>query len=109
MKKIFALILLLLCSNLWATEIQCQTDIEGVDAVIKKSPDTGFYYLLVFQGNEVKPIPLTSQSIEDTPSVFCYKDERLYIEIDLSSQKGMLHVTNESKVNLSACYSSDKT
>ncbi len=108
MKKLFALILLVLCSTLSATEIQCQTNIEGIDAVIKKSPNTGIYYLLIFQNNEVNPVPLTNNTIEDTPPIFRYKDELLFIEINLNSQKGTLNITNERDVDLTSCYSSEK-
>lgn len=109
MKFLLATLLIILSLQLQATEIQCKTSLEGIDIAIKKSPDTGRYYLLIFQGEGVNPVPLKSDSIQETKALFHYEDEVLTLKIDREKKEGTLLVINEAPILLTSCKDFDLT
>lgn len=103
MKKYFWAFFILISLNSYALEIQCKTNFDTVDAVIKTSEDSGLTYLLLMSGDSVSPIPLNNNPIQVNESLFNYKDSQLNLSIDRKELKGSLTFSDGTKADLLNC------
>ncbi len=101
MKKIF--LLCLLTSNIAALEVQCKTDLDDVEAVIKKSEDTSITYLVLIQGSQVSPLPLFDENIAISSTSFKYLDETVNININRNLGNGSIAIAANETLHLSNC------
>lgn len=103
MKSMLLIITLLIHSaTLFATEIQCQSNVEGIDIVIKKSPQTQLFYLLLFKEENVLPIRLNSSSIFMTDKSLNYNHDEVKVFINLEELVGEVEL-KDSLFTLSKC------
>lgn len=103
MKKLSFLLLCLFTSSIAALEIQCQTNLDDVEAVIKKSEDTSITYLVLIQGNQVSPLPLFNESITISSNSFKYLDETVNINMNRDLGNGSIAITGNETLHLSNC------
>lgn len=103
MKKILWALLFLLSYKSIALEIQCKTDFNAVDAVVKTSPDSGITYLLLMSGESVTPIPLTSGNVEINPLSVNYTDSQLALNINRDLLTGEIVFEDGTIVQLKEC------
>jgi hypothetical protein len=103
MRKLLWAFFVLISIKSFALEIQCKTDFDSVDAIIKTSPDSGITYLLLMSGESVTPIPLTSGNVQTSPQSVNYTDSQLALNIDRVLLNGEVVFDDGTIVQLQEC------
>ncbi|MCR9204388.1 MAG: hypothetical protein NXH75_07420 [Halobacteriovoraceae bacterium] len=91
-----------------ALEIQCSTEWEEIDLVIKTSESSGTTYMLFLKGNQLEKYwPLPEGSFQSTGDSFQFKDDQTHLKIHLGGE-GVLSSTpplfrETEEIKLSSC------
>jgi len=102
MKKILITLSIFLSCFTHALEIQCDTNVQDIDVVIKTSPDTGITYLLFLKESTVTPVPMDKTDLNITSQGINFADETLSLSLSRSLKKGVIHLEDQD-VDLFDC------
>lgn len=108
MKITTFLVLSLLTLSSFGLEIQCNTEWENIDLVVKTSESSGVTYILFLKGDELdKYWRLPDGSFESSDSSFSFKDGETSLEITVGAE-GILKSTpalynDAEEIKLSSC------
>lgn len=108
-----SILMLSIKANQQALEIQCKTSKPEYDFVLKRSPDTGITYALLFTQVDLEVyLALSAEDIQQEDTLgfnFNNEESQRAIHVDLRTGNGYFHLAwlqfDESQVSLYNCHS----